>query len=145
MLKAVLKLMVFLSVVAGAGLYVVMNYSEARQELMCEGHWKHRPEEKETAYVELNEYRPWVRLWSNNQGNMKVQTDKHAIMKYFSDMTRLSDGRLAFYIFHDDYDIRNDKRGRFRGGYRAANKEITIEFLPELVFIGTCEPDIRRR
>lgn len=69
-LKAVLKLVIFLAVLGGAGLYVVVNHSEARQELVCNGHWKDAPHENETAYVELNEYRPWVRLWSNAHGNM---------------------------------------------------------------------------
>jgi hypothetical protein len=146
-LKAVLKLVIFLAIAEGAGLYVVVNYSEARQELVCKGHWKDAPQENETAYVEVNEYRPWVRLWSNTRGNMRAQTDKRAMTEYFSDVRRVFDGRLAMYSFHD-YDFSNDKLGRFRGGYRAANNEITIEFHPtsnfSSIFIGTCELDIRQ-
>lgn len=143
-LKALLKLVIVLAAVAGAGFYVVVNHSEVRQELVCNGHWKDEPQANETAYVELNEYRPWVRLWSNARGNMKAQTDKRAMTECFSGVTRVFDGRLAMYSFHD-YDFSNDNNlGRFRGGYRAANKEIIIEFHPTSVFIGTCERDIRQ-
>jgi hypothetical protein len=143
-LKAILKLVIVLLAVGGAGLYVVVNHSEARQEFVCKGHWKDAPQEDETAYVELNEYRPWVWLWSNTRGNMRVQTDKRAMTEFISDVRRIFDGRLAIYSFHD-YDFSSNELGRFRGGYRAANGEITIEFLPTSIFIGTCEPDIRHR
>lgn len=60
--------------------------------------------------------------------------------EYISDVRRVFDGRLAMYSFHD-YDFGNDQLGRFRGGYRAANKEITIEFHATSIFIGTCKPE----
>jgi hypothetical protein len=78
-----------------------------------------------------------IKLWSNTHGNAKMQTDKRAMSEYFSDVRRLFDGRLALYSFHD-YDFSKNQLGKFRGGYRAANKEITIEFMPTAIFIGTC-------
>ena len=120
-LKALLKLVIVLAAVAGAGLYVVVNHSEARQELVCKGHWKDEPQENETAYVELNEYRPWVRLWSNTRGNMQAQTDKRAMTEYFSDVRRVYDGRLAMYSFHD-YDFRSVPRWLPRGEQRNHNR-----------------------
>ena len=127
-----------LVVVTAIGLYLIVTQSAVRQELICKGHWKDAPDEAETAYVQLNEYRWWVRLWSNNRGNANVQTDKRAVSEYFSDVSRVHEGRLAMYSFHD-YDFQTKQIGKFRGGYRAANKEITIEFLPTAVFIGTCD------
>ena len=128
-LKRLLTALVGLAVIAAVGLYIVGNYSELRQELVCAGHWKDAPTENETTYVQLNEYRWWVRLWSNTHGNATVQTDKHGLSTYLSDVRRVHDGRLAMYSFHDR-DFSKDQLGKFRGGYRAANKEIVIEFLP---------------
>jgi len=138
LLRNLLKVVLGLVIISAVGLYVMVNHSEIRQELVCSGHWKDAPTEPETAYLQLNEYRWWVRLWSNKQGNAKVQTDKRAMSEYFSDVTRVHDGRLAIYAFFD-YDFRANQLGKFRGGYRAANKEITIEFLPTAIFIGTCD------
>lgn len=68
----------------------------------------------------------------------RTEAVKRAMSEYFSDVTRVHDGRLAIYAFFD-YDFRANQPGKFRGGYRAANKEITIEFLPTAIFIGTCD------
>lgn len=132
-----MKAVAVLALIVAAGLYIVVNHSEVRQELVCSGHWKSAPSESEKAYVQLNEYRWWVRLWSDSNGNATVQTNRRAMSEYISHITKIHDGRLALYSFHD-YDFSANKVGRFRGGYRAANGEITIEFLPEVVFIGTC-------
>jgi hypothetical protein len=69
-LKGVLKLVMLLAFIAGLGLYVMVNHSQARQELVCKGHWKDAPQESETAYVDLNEYRWWVRLYDNPRGGV---------------------------------------------------------------------------
>jgi hypothetical protein len=143
-MRGTLKSLAVLAVAGGVALYVVFNHSEVRQELACKGHWKDAPQENDTAYVQLNEYRPWVRLWSNSHGNMLAQTDKRAMTEYLSDIRRVLDGRLAVYSFYDR-SVSSDTVGKFRGGYRAANNEITIEFLATSIFIGTCEPDNRRR
>lgn len=137
------KVIIGLALAVAAVLYVVFEHSEARQELVCKGYWKDSPSESETAYVQLNEYRWWVRLWSNNQGNLLVQTDTRPLTDFISDLRRTFDGRLAFYQFYD-YDFGSGKLGKFRGGYRAANNEITIEFLPEAIFIGTCDGPLSR-
>lgn len=134
---ASMKAIAFLALTVTAGLYIVVNHSEIRQELICKGHWKEEPSASETAYVQLNEYRWWVRLWADSNGNAKVQTDRRAMSEYIPHIIKIHDGRLALYSFHD-YDFSANKVGKFRGGYRAANGEITIEFLPEAVFIGTC-------
>ena len=68
-----------LVLIAGACLYVVVAYSETTRELVCNGHWNGTTFEPETAYVQLKEYRPWVKLWSNRQGRVLVQTDKRTM------------------------------------------------------------------
>lgn len=141
-LKHVLKVLAGIVVIAAAALYVVVNHSAARQELVCKGHWKDAPEASDTAYVQLNEYRPWIRLWSGPHGDVKVQTDKRAEVGYFEDVRRTGEGRLALYSFWD-YDFQSNKLTKFRGGYRAANNEITMEFWQGAIFIGTCELNSR--
>jgi hypothetical protein len=102
-LRRLLKVLLSLTLLGVIGLYVIVNHSELRQELVCKGYWKAAPNQIETAYVQLNEYRWWVRLWSNNRGNANVQTDKRPMSEYFSDVRRVHEGRLAMYSFHD-YD-----------------------------------------
>lgn len=140
--KGSLKVICALLLVAAAGFYVVVNHSLIRQDFVCNGHWKDAPSESETAYVQLYEYRWWVHLYSNSRGYVKMQTDKRALSDYIPEVIRIHDGRLALYSFHE-YDFKADKVGKFRGGYRAANNEITIEFLPDAVFIGKCDGGVR--
>lgn len=139
-LKLLFKTLGGVLIVAIVGLYVLVNHSAVQRDLTCSGHWRDEPEKKETAYVQLNEYRWWVKLWaaSNSAGDAKVQTDKRALSEYISHVTRIHDGRLALYMFND-YDYTRREVGKFRGGYRAANKEITVEFMPTAVFIGICD------
>jgi hypothetical protein len=139
-----------LAALTGAGNYVLAHHSTDVQELVCRGHWKEAPSEAETAYLRLDEYPWWPKLfsqvWDGSPGpaeSATVQTDKKAITEYFPDARRVFDGRLAMYSFHD-FDFNTRKIGRFRGGYRAANKEVAIEFAGYGPFIGTCETDVRR-
>ncbi len=138
----ILKFFALVAIVAGVALYVIVNHSEARQELVCRGHWKHAPQQSETAYVRLNEYRRWLIPWASTHGNALVQADKLAFTVYFSEVRRVFDGRMAMYSFHD-FNFAADALGRFRGGYRAATNEITVEFTESAVFIGTCVQDRR--
>jgi len=126
-LKRLLKVLGGLAVLTTVTLYIIANHSAAQRELTCSGHWRDQSENKETAYVQLNEYRWWVRLWSDRQGNAVLQTDKRALSDYIPDVRRIHDGKLALYMFHEGQ--------KFKGGYRAANKEITIEFMPTAILL----------
>jgi hypothetical protein len=115
----------------GVLLYVLASYPPVKQELTCKGQWKDK-EGAEIAHVQLTGYRWWVHLWSESDGELKVQTEKLAGAFYLPFVRKTGEGSLALYEF------RNTEDGEMRGGYRVANGELTIEFADSFVFIGTC-------
>ena len=136
-LAGTLKIIAVAVLLVGVCFYVVVNYSELTQELTCNGYWKELGQNKEVAevaHVQLTEYRWWVHLWGESDGNVKVQTEKLALAHYIPFVEKIGKGGLALYEF------REIKSGDFKGGYRAANGEITLKFSDNLVFVGTCRP-----
>ena len=119
-------------------LYVVFDHSTLTQELTCSGHWKDQEQIAETAHVRLTEYRRWVHLWSNSDGQMSFQTEKRALGGHFGFVRKIGKGSLALYEF------KNDEGGVLQGGYRVANGELTIKLWDNLIFVGTsCKPHAR--
>jgi hypothetical protein len=139
-LAGILKIIAVAVLLVGVCLYVVVNYSGLTQELTCNGYWKElgpNKEVAEVAHVQLTEYRWWVHLWSESDGNVKVQTEKFALAWYFPFVRKLGEGSLALYEFF----LEESKSADLQGGYRAANGEITFKFPDNLVFVGTsCRP-----
>lgn len=129
-LLKVITVAVLLAVVL---LYVLVNHSALTQELTCKGHWKDK-EVPEVAHVRLTEYRWWVHLWANRDGDVQVQTEKLAMLSYLPYVQKIGEGSLAMYAFRDRED------GSMQGGYRVANGEMTIRFTDGSVFIGKCGP-----
>jgi hypothetical protein len=139
-LAGILKIIAVAVLLVGVCFYVVVNYSELTQELTCKGYWKELGQNKEVAevaHVQLTEYRWWVRLWSESNGNVKVQTEKFALAHYIPFVRKIGEGSLAIYEFWGSEPPSAD----FEGGYRAANGELTLKFSDNLVFVGTsCRP-----
>jgi hypothetical protein len=137
-LAGILKIIAVAVLLVGVCLYVVVNYAALTQELTCKGYWKELGQNKEVAevaHVQLTEYRWWVHLWSESDGNVKAQTEKLALAHYIPFVQKMNEGSLALYEF------RESKFGDFKGGYRAANGELTLKFSDNLVFVGTsCRP-----
>jgi hypothetical protein len=85
-LAGILKIIAVAVLLVGVCLYVVANYSELTQELTCKGYWKELGQNKEVAevaHVRLTEYRWWVHLWSESDGNVQAQTEKFALVTTF--------------------------------------------------------------
>jgi hypothetical protein len=101
--------------------------------LACKGHWKDKGE-AEVAHVQLTDWRWWVHLWGTSDGDIKLQTEKLAMLGYYGFVRKIGEGSLALYEF------RNTEHGDMRGGYLVANGEMTIKFADGLVFVGTCGP-----
>jgi hypothetical protein len=130
----VLKWVLAAVVALGVVLIVVVNFSERKQFYVCDG--ETRVGDKSTpdkAYVELSEYRWWVHLWSESDGNLRVQLDKANMIDYLTTVMRIGDGRLALYQFMD-FDR------KFKGGLKAANGEISIKIGENVMFSGNCIP-----
>jgi hypothetical protein len=134
-LAGILKIIAVAVLLVGVCLYVLVNHSAVTQELTCKGYWKELAQDKEVAevaHVQLIEYRWW--LWSESKGYVKAQTEKYALALYIPLVSKLNEGSLALYQFWDS-------NADLRGGYRAANGELTLKFLDNLVFVGTsCRP-----
>jgi hypothetical protein len=139
-LAGILKIIAVAVLLVGVCLYVVANYSELTQELTCKGYWKELGQNKEVAevaHVRLTEYRWWVHLWSETDGNVQAQTEKFALAHYIPFVRKLGKGSLAIYEFWGSESPSAD----FEGGYREANGELTLKFSDNLVFVGTsCRP-----
>ena len=137
-LAGIMKIIAVTVLLVGVCFYVVVNYSALTQELTCKGYWKELGQNKEVAevaHVQLTEYRWWVHLWSESDGNVKAQTEKFALAHYIPFVRKLNEGSLALYEF------RESKSADLQGGYRAANGELTLKFSDNLVFVGTsCRP-----
>jgi hypothetical protein len=132
-LRTSLKVLLGLVVTFGAASYLVVNHSAKEQELTCDGYLRRGAESQpEKAYVVLTEYRWWVHLWAESDGSVQAQTDKSALSRYIPFVMKIGDGSLALFEF------REEKLGKMVGGFRAANGEITITFLSNIVFVGTC-------
>jgi hypothetical protein len=134
-LAAILKIIAVAVLLVGVCLYVLVNHSASTQELTCKGYWKELGQDKEVAevaHVQLTKYRWWV--LGESDGNVKVQTEKVALAHYIPFVEKIGEGSLALY------DFRESKSGDSKGGYRAANGEITLKFSDNLVFVGTCTP-----
>src|SRR5262245_31776377 len=79
-LAGILKIIAVAVLLVGVCFYVVVNYSELTQELTCKGYWKELGQNKEVAevaHVRLTEYRWWVHLWSENDGNVQAQHGRY--------------------------------------------------------------------
>lgn len=133
-LRFVLVLLLSLALSLSVVLYVIINFSEKKTDLTCRGYMQNGSEQKaEIAYVILSEFRWWTRLWSDSDGVVRIQTDKSAMMKYVSHLTKIGEGSLALFVFRDE------RLGKMIGGYRVANGEITIQFIGSMIFAGKCD------
>jgi hypothetical protein len=136
----ILKIIAVAVLLVGVCLYVLVNHSTVTQELTCKGHWKELGQDKEVAevaHMQLTEYRWWLRLLgskSDGYGFVKAQTEKFALAHYILFVDKINEGSLALYEFLES------NSGKFQGGYRAANGELTLKFSDNLVFVGTCRP-----
>jgi hypothetical protein len=128
-----LKIIAVTLLVAGMLFYVLVNHSTLTQELTCNGYWRERGDE-EVAHVQLTEYRWWVHLWAESDGNVKMHAEKLAVANYVEFVRKIGEGSLALYEFRDD-------KGRgFKGGYRVSKGEMTIKLSDSLIFVGSCKP-----
>ena len=112
-----------------AAFVVVANFSAIRTVLTCKGEITDAGQSRPSnLYASLNEYRWWVRLWSNSDGDLRVE---------------LSDGfRLYFETLNDLGTLLHIYRGypgklEFKGSYSKLSKSLKLS-TPYGFFDGTC-------
>ncbi len=129
-----LKIIVGVAALVGILIFVVVNFSEISSEFVCEGELLQDAERKQdTAFVVLNEYRWWVHLWGQSDGNIRVQLEKTILDHYVSRIEKIGDDFLAIYKFW------NDDKTKVVGGLQSASSKLTIIFHDGSVFVGKCK------
>jgi hypothetical protein len=111
-------------------LAIVVNYSEASTDWMCQ-----RAGERDgqySAYMSLNEYRFWVHLWSASDGNATILFSEINTTVYVPTINRLSEGITTNYFFLGP--ARTDQRGRFR----LADGRFQFSATDNYLYIGNC-------
>jgi hypothetical protein len=113
---------------------VIVNHSGVQSFYICNGEARTGTRAiPETGYLQLTTWRPWVHLWSNHDGEVRIELDQQTMVDYTTYFRRISEGRLALYQF-SDFDGK-----RFKGGFRASNRELTFSFNENFVFVGRCQ------
>lgn len=136
-MKSAAKLVLCLLVLAGIALLAVFNFSTTTTALTCDGNLNFHgtaPSRADIAHVELSEYRWWVHLWSESDGDLRIQLDNAGLADYVSRLERVGDGTLAMFVFWDF------GKTEMVGGYRVANSELTLKISPKATFMGKCRP-----
>lgn len=135
MIKWIGIVLLVLIAVPFVGFYAAVFHSTTERELTCEGSWERGGNgQAEIAHMVLTESRFWV-WWTDSDGDVMIQTDKSAISTYVPFVRKIGDGSLALYMFSNGM---NEDR-KMVGGYREANRELTIEFSENFLFVGHCK------
>ena len=97
-LAGILKIIAVAVLLVGVCFYVLVNYSALTQELTCKGYWKELGQNKEVAevaHVRLTEFRWWVHLWWENDGEVQVQTENLPLAHHIPFVRKINEGSLA--------------------------------------------------
>ena len=110
---------------------IVANFSEARTDLTCKGNvTKAGQSNPNTIYVALNEYRWWVGLWSDSDGNLKVELPNGHYF-YYGTIKGTGDHLQIFDGFQDKLEN--------KGSYSKLSKSLKFVIAPFVGFFeGTC-------
>src|SRR5688572_29306861 len=105
----------------------VVNYSTSSSTYRCRDAIA-ETSERQAVYIVLNEYRPWVGLWNNSDGNLYFLWPARDVTTSFS--LQKSAGTFRAYS--------NPDLTGLKGQYSLGNKALRIE-TPNGNFDGVCE------
>ena len=116
----------------GAAFVVVANFSESRTVLTCKGETTTAGQPSpDTLHAALNEYRWWVGLWSDSDGNLKVELSD-GFTRYYDTIKDL-DTRIHIYIgYPGELEL--------KGSYSKLSKSLKLS-TPYGFFEGICIAD----
>jgi hypothetical protein len=127
-----IRIVIVLLLLAAFGFYIVVNHSEVRVSYVCEGETRASGvATPETAYFELINWRPWVKLWSDRDGMAWMELDRAAMVTHF--MHNRIDAGLGQYRFSER------KNGVSQGGFRVAPVELNFVLADNWIFTGRCQ------
>jgi len=98
-MKSIFKVLLCVCALSVLLVVVLMNFSSTVTAYKCPGTFA-LPEGPVAGdiYVHLEEYRPWVGLWSDTDGNMKIEVRK-ADQATFDYLSRVDDNGINLLIF----------------------------------------------
>ena len=111
---------------------VVVNFSQTETALRCEGEYTSEGHSSPmTLYLALREYRWWVGLWTDSNGNLTVEIHPLGDFRYYDSLKKLG-GTDAWQIW-----IRFGQDAKLLGQYNGLSKTITLR-IPPGSFEGAC-------
>jgi hypothetical protein len=111
----------------------VVNYSTSSSTYRCQDAIA-ETSERQAVYIVLNEYRPWVGLWNNSDGNLYFLWPARDVTTSFS-LQKSADTFRAYS--HPDLT-------GLKGQFSLGNKALRIE-TPNGNFDGVCEREAARQ
>jgi hypothetical protein len=116
-------------------LYIIANHSSIESSYECSGHLlTNGNKTKRTIYIDLNQYRSWVSLWSwnNRDGYIDLESPNIAVANYNYIKNYHGDPRKV-HIFKDPYGK------NLIGNFSMRSKFLSIDLeYPKGFFEGKC-------
>lgn len=111
----------------------VANFSSVKTYLECKGNYSSNGQITQTKlFVSIDEYRWWVGLWSNSDGNMRVEIEEIDFL-YYSYLDDID----SFPRLHI-YDSDPARGGKGKGYYSKLSKTLKLYFTSKTSFEGKC-------
>ena len=112
-------------------LVVVANFSETETVLSCKGEITTEEQTRPSnLYISLNEYRWWVRLWSDSDGMMRAELSDGFTLLFLT----LEDLGFVVHIYRG---FPSDEDFELNGSYSKLSKTLKL-VTPLGFFEGTC-------
>ncbi len=131
-MKKILKYFGFIILVLIGLFLFVANFSSIKSNFQCSGKITYQETtESKTIYIILEEYRWWVGLWGDSDGNMKLEIPNEDF-DYFDSI--LENGNLLS-IFKTSYNPNPEKK--LVGNFSTLSKTLDLD-TSFGVFSGSC-------
>lgn len=130
-MKRTVLIIIFLIVSLGT---VILFFSETQHKYECVGALKTSVDVKHGSkvYIVHNDYRPWVKLWSQSDGDVKIEVPGRWI-QYYSYVEDTGNEDSHLHIF-------NAKDGALVGFLSKLSNHFWINIASiESIFEGTCK------
>ncbi|MDG4885349.1 hypothetical protein [Mesorhizobium sp. WSM4884] len=129
-MKTLLKVVVVCALGAIALFWLVANFSAVESRFQCDGQvavqGKRQPM---TLYMKLEEYRPWVRLWSDSDASLNLEAPSQWV-DYYEHLEAIGD-QLQIYETYPQKAL--------RGNFSRLSKTLALDLKVGGLFDGECK------
>lgn len=117
------------------GYWFLVEYSSVETKYECKGSIANAEEKMPiTVFTKIVQYRWWVGLWSDNNGNVWVEIPNKAL-EYYEQMEVVGDQRQIYNTISSDGTKAKKMAGNFSTLSRVLALKMSLGF-----FDGKCEP-----